>query len=820
MFKNYFKVAFRNLWNDKVSSVINLLGLAIGMTCCILILIYIKDELSYNEFNYNIENIYRVKWNTDVNGEKNVDATTPLTLGPVISKDISQVTGVCRMYQRSGQMQGRDNQQNIQSQKRFQEQKVYFSDNDLFRVFSIPFVEGNPESALSSVNSIVITDEMAKKYFGSQNAVGKTLFYDNKVLLNVSAVVKKMPANSDISFDFLISFETLFSVEVESIANFLKTDWNYNSSYTYILLKPGAHPGQVANAITQLIKKYGDDRARALYTVSIDPLRKMHLYSASVTGNPSTSSIVYVYIFLTIAILILLIANLNFVNLATARSINRSREVGMRKVLGADKRQLVIQFMGENLLSGFISFVLALILTNLALPVLNQLTNKQLAGFSWITWPNILFFTFIFLCSSILAGIYPAFFITRFSLVQTIKRKSGESGSKNILRKVLLVTQFCICALLIIGTILIYQQVQYLRNKPLGFQKEQMVTVPIFGSGSSTIGYGVDSSIRRRMILFTNELKQYSRIKAATAASALPGQGFVLGLVIPQGRSDNDNIFVPWVSVDYNFLSTLKIPIVAGRDFSKATGTDHLKAFIISESAVKYFNWKSPQDAIGKNIIRGNSQDGKKGQIIGVVKDFNFNPLDQPMQPLIIDVGVPRFTQFAVSIQSDHIPQTIAFIKQKWDEIFPERVFEYSFLDKDINAQYRDKENLSKMIGYFAMIAVLLSCTGLFSLTSFLTLQRTREIGIRKVLGASVLNIIGLLSRDFLFLVLLAFLIASPIGWYLMNRWLQQYSFRIHINGWVFLAAGIFIFLITALTLSFQAIRSALANPVDSLRTE
>jgi putative ABC transport system permease protein len=820
MFKNYFKVAFRNLWNDKVSSAINIIGLAIGMSCCMLILIYIKDELSYNEFNSNIENIYLIKWNADANGQKSVNATTPVTLAPVVAKDISQVSSVTRMYQRSGQMQVRDNQQKMLSEKRFQEQNVYFADNDLFRIFSISFIEGSPESALSSVNSIVITDEMAKKYFGSESAVGKTLFYDNKVLLNVSAVVKKMPANSDIKFDFLIFFETLYSVESQPIANFIKTDWNYNPAYTYILLKPGARPVQVTTALNELIKKYGDQRARDLYNISIDPLRKMHLYAASVTGNPSTSSITYVYIFLTIALLILLIANLNFINLATARSINRSREVGMRKVLGADKRQLITQFLGENLLSGFISFSLAVIFTSLALPVLNQLTDKQLPRFSWITCPNILIFTMIFLCSSILAGLYPAFFITRFGLVNTIKRKSGESGSKNILRKVLLVTQFCICVLLIIGTILIYQQVQYLRNKPLGFQKEQMVTVPIFGSGSSTIGFGVDSAIRRRMNLFTTELKQYGRIKAATAASALPGQGFVLGLVIPEGRADNDNIFVPWVSVDYNFISTLRIPIVAGRDFSKATGTDHLRAFIISESAVNFFNWKSPQDAIGKNIIRGNSQDGKKGQIIGVVKDFNFNPLDQPMQPLIMDVGVPRLTQFAVSIQPDHVPQTIAFIKQKWEEIFPERVFEYSFLDKDINAQYHDKENLSKMIGYFAVIAVLLSCTGLFSLTSFLTLQRAREIGIRKVLGASVVNIMGLLSRDFLLLVLLAFLIASPIGWYLMNHWLQQYSFRIHISAWVFLAAGIFIFLITALTVSFQAIRSALANPVDSLRTE
>ncbi len=820
MFKNYLKVALRNLWKEKMTSVLSLVGLGIGMACCLLILIYIKDEFSYNEFNSGINNIYRVKWNVKAGGNGASYATTPVTLGPAIAHDLAEVERVSRLYQRSGQMQIQDANHAKTPEKKFQELQVYFADNDFLNVFSIRFLSGNPATALHSINSIVITDEMAARYFGNANPVGKTLFYDNKTLLNVTGVVRKMPPNSDISFDFLISFETLFQVENQGISDYLKTDWSYNPCNTFILLRPGTNPAQLETGLNRLLQKYADERARHLYSISIDPLRRMHLYSASVIGNPSTGNIIYVYIFLVIALLILFIAHVNYINLSIARSMNRSREVGMRKIMGAARIQLAGQFIGENLLAGFFAYLLALFLCWLAMPVLNQLTGKQLTLMTWLTVPNMILFSLIFFCSSLLAGVYPAFFITRFSLVRAISRKSGEAGSRNILRKALLVTQFCISVLLIIGTMVIYQQVAYLHNKPLGFQKEQMVTVPIFGTGASSIGYGVDAPMRQRMNVFTNELLKYTRIKAATAASGLPGQGFVRGLVIPQGYSGKDNIFLPWVSVDYNFISTLKIPIVAGRDFSRETGTDHLKAFIISESAVRSLNWKSPENAIGKSIIRGDEQDGKKGQVIGVIKDFNFDPLDQPMEPLIMDVNVPRFTQFAISVQADHLPQTIAFIKQIWEQVFPERIFEYSFLDKDINAQYQDKENLGKMIGYFAVIAILLSCMGLFSLTSFLTQQRTREIGIRKVLGASVSGIVGLLSRDFLFLVILAFLIASPIGWFAMNRWLDHYAYRISVEWWIFLLAGVFVFLVTAITVSYQSLRAAIANPVESLRTE
>ncbi len=821
MFKNYFKIAYRNLWKEKTSAFISTGGLAIGMACCMLILLYLKDELSFNLFNTNINNIYGLNWITkQTGGQITVDATTPVPLAPALTPKIPGVQAAARLYQRSGEMQAGNSQNGHAAEARFQEQNVYFTDGALFNIFSVPFIDGSANKALATPNTVVITDEMAAKYFGTANPVGKTLLYENKQLLQVTGVVKKMPANSDIKFDFLIAFETLFSVENKDIGDFIKNDWTFTPANTYFLLKPGQQPGSIEHQLNSLLKVNGNDRNRQMNTLALEPLRKIHLYAANVANNPSTNSIIYIYIFAGIALLILFIANVNFINLSIAHSVSRAREVGMRKVLGADKKQLVIQFLGEALLVSFIAFTVAFVLAGLGLPILNQLTNKQLSWHLFFGIQNILLFAGIFFLTGACAGLYPAFFISRFKPAVSIKGKSGEKGHRNSIRKALLVAQFTISIALIVGAAIIYQQLQYVRNKPLGFQKQQMLVVPIFGSGASGIDNTVDGPIRRRMNAFSTELSRNSRIKEVTSASALPGQGIVMGLVIPQGFSNKSNIFVPWISVDYNFLQALNIPLAAGRSFSKSTGTDHLNAFILNESAVRSFNWKSPEDAIGKTIVRGEAETGKKGQVIGVIKDFNFNTLDQPMQPLIMDVNAPRFTQFAINVQADHLPATIGYIQNTWNKFFPERVFEYSFLDKDLDRLYTDKENLSRIIEYFALVAIILSCSGLFSLASFLSVQRTKEIGIRKVLGAGVINILILLSLDSLKLVAFSFIIAVPVTWYVMHKWLQDFAYRITISWWLFAGTGICMLLLALLTVGFQAIRAALMNPVKSLRTE
>lgn len=815
MIKNYFLIAYRNLRKNISTTLLHLACLATGMACCILILLYVQDELSYNKFNSQYDKIYRVDWISQREGEPVKNALSPIPVGKAISKQIAPIKNLARLYQRSGAMHVEK-----EGVEKFQEQGLLFSDNTIFSVFDISFLQGNKTQALSDPNGIVLTDEMARKYFNEEDPMGKSLVYDNKLLLKVNGVVKKMPSNSDFQFDFLVSFESLFSAETPELADFIKNDWTFNPVYAYCILENPSEKERVESMMNSLLQKQGNDRNRQLNSLYLQPLSKIHLYSSDIQGNPSNGNITYLYIFGAIAFLILVIASVNFINLATAKASARSREVGVRKVLGAQKNQLVFQFLSESWLLSMAALVVAFGVAQLGLPLLNQLTNKQLNWQAWFNVSNILTFILIFSVTGLLAGMYPAFFITRFQPVLALKGKSGETSGKNILRKILLVTQFSISIIMIAGTIVVHRQLVYFRNKPLGFQKDHIVCVPIFGSGGSSLGYGVDGTMRQRMNAFSNELLRHNRVKAVTAASALPGQFYIPGLVIPEGFTGKDNIFTPWLCVDYNFISTFKIPILAGRDFSKNTGTDHLSAFIINESALKQYGWKSPQDAIGRDIIRGDEEHGKKGKVIGVVKDHHFNTLDQPLQPLIMDVNVPRFNQFAVSIQSDHIAETVEYIHKKWDELFPERVFEYSFLDSDIDSLYRDNENLSRTISYFSIIAIVLSCIGLFSLASFLSVQRTKEIGIRKVLGASVATILILLSRDFLKLAFIAFVIAAPIAWMLTHAWIEDYAYRIEISIWIFVIAGAIVTFITAITVGLQSLKTALMNPINSLRTE
>jgi putative ABC transport system permease protein len=821
MLKNYFKIAYRYFWKNRTTSFISISGLAIGMACCMLILIHVRDELSFNLFNSQHNHIYRINWLAKDNSQTAVYSASPVVLSKGIKEKIPAIERVVKLFPRSGQMQaGNTPNASASTTKRFQEQNVFFVDQDMFEIFTIPFIYGDKNSALIKPNSVVITDEMANKYFGTGNPVGKTLNYDNKVLLQITGVVKKMPDNSDIKFDFLVSFETLYQSVDKPFADFIKNDWSFNPCDTWVLLQPGASGASVEAALNQHLTQNGTDRSRQMNKVLLMPLNDLHLHAASVLGNVSSSDIAYIYVFIGIAFLILLIANVNFINLSIARAINRVKEIGMYKVLGAGKRQLVFQFLYETLLTSLIAFLLAIVLTQLSIPLLNRLTDKHFDWTAWGTPVNLAVFGLIFFAAGISAGLYPAFFITRFNTSLALKGKSGDQVKRNIIQKTLSVTQFTISIILIIGTVVIYRQMQYLHDKPLGFQKHQVVVVPIFGTGAFSYGNTIDTAVRHRMNIFYDDLNAYPKIKSVTATSEMPGQGLVRGLIIPQGYYEQNNVFAPWLSVDYNFLQTLDMKIVAGRNFSKATGHDNIDAFIINESAVRAFGWRTPENALGKAFVRGKQTDGKKGHIIGVVKDFDFNSLSNPMEPLVMDVNVPRFTEFAINIQPDHVNETIQKIKQTWDKIFPQRVFEYSFLDKTIDGQYRDKENFSHMISCFALAAMLLSCSGLFSLAFFLAVKRTKEIGIRKVLGANISSIMVLLSTDFIKMVLLSALIASPLAWWLVHQWLQGFAYRVSVEWWIFALATIMAILVAFITISFQSVKAALVNPVKSLRSE
>ena len=830
MLKSYFKTAWRSLFRHKGATLIKLAGLSIGMACCLLIVIYIDDELSYNTFHAHYADIYRVNFVKQGDGETRVMAGTPNSAGPAIAKDLPQVAAVGRRYTRAGILEvgeegvdsaGWARGGGMAVRRRFQEPNIDFADEGLLDVLTVHFVRGYAAAALAEPGSIVLTRQMARKYFGREDVIGRTMVYENATVLRVTGVVEAWPANSDMRWDAMISFETLYSVETKGIADFLRTNWLYNPAETYVRLKPGETPAAAGKALAQLTRKYGDQRVQKYWRMALQPLSEVHLYASDVEGNPSTNSITYIYIFSAIALLILLIATINFINLSNAQSLTRIAEIGIRKVSGAGRRQLLIQFLGEGLLLSVCAFVVALALAVPGLRLLDAVTGKELAAGVLLRGGLLLVFAGLLLGSGLLAGIYPAMFITRLELAALLKGKPGESkAGSNRIRQSLIVTQFAIAIALMIGAIVIQRQLSYLRNKPLGFDKEQLLVLPLFGRNPSPVNSGVDGPLRARMNSFENDLRANPAVRGVTVSSVLPGDFFVSGLVIPEGHVETDNIFVPWASVDYDFLSTIGIPLVAGRDFSKATGTDHLQAFIINESALRTFGWTSAREAIGKTMIRGDAKNGKKGRVIGVIRDFNFGRLDRPQQPMIMDVNVPRFTEFAVRIRPDRVPATIAGIQRLWERYFPERIFEYSFLDANINALYNAQENLSLMVRYFALIAIFISCTGLFGLASFVAMQRTREIGIRKVLGATVTGLIALLYRDFLRLVIIALLVSAPLAWWAMNKWLHDFAYRISLSWWIFAAVGVLAVVISLVTVGIQGLRAARVNPVKSLRNE
>jgi putative ABC transport system permease protein len=841
MIKNYLTTAYRNLWRHKGPTLIKLAGLSIGICCCLLILVYLVDELSYNKFNEHYPDIYRVNYIKNGDGQFRKMATTPAPGGPAIAKDIPPVEAVARIFSRGGILQagnvgdaapvagvagkvsggGGGAKRFGAAVKRFEEENIFFADNALPEIFTMHWREGRAADALAGVNSIVLTAPMALKYFRAGPVVGKTLVYEDSVVLRVTGVVDPMPENSDLTWDALISFQTLYSVERKPVADFIRDNWLYNPCETFVLLRPGQAAAPVEAAIRQLARKYGDERVQKSFYFSLQPWRENHLYASDVEGSESTDSITYIYIFAGIALLILLIANINFINLSNAQSLTRMAEVGIRKVSGAVSRQLLLQFLGEGLLLSAVAGVVALGLAIPGLSLLNAVTGKALGA--QVLWSGMMIPALVglFVATGLLAGLYPAIYITRWRLTSLLKGKTGRASTAGrLIRQTLIVTQFAVAAALIIGAIVIQRQLSYMRNKPLGFDKSQVLVLPLFGKNPSPFGGKIDSAQRARMNAFEADLRAYPAVSAVTVASGLPGDPTVRGLVIPEGHVDQDNIFIPWVSVDYDYLAAMKMTLVAGRDFSKATGTDNLQAFIINESAAKSFGWNSPAEAIGKKFIRGDSHTGKKGLVIGVVKDFNFDKLDQPLQPIVMDVNVPRFNLFAIRIRSERVPETIAAVRRVWYKYFPQRIFDYSFLDENINSLYKAQDNLSRLVGWFAAIAIFISVIGLFGLASFMAIQRTKEISIRKVLGASVPGLIYLLFKDFLRLVIVALLIASPVAAWLMNKWLHDFAFRIPLDGWIFLLTAALAVMISFLTVGWQGLRAARVNPADSLRSE
>ncbi len=801
MFKNYFKIALRNIRRYKTYSFINIIGLAIGMACCILILLYIQDELNYDSYHANSDHIYRlIAQSKSSEGEERRNAAIGAPIAEIFSTTLPEIRTAARLYKE-------DRVLVKIGEKKFFEERFFFADPVVFEVFSFPFIKGDSQTALDAPYSIIITESMAQKYFDEEDPIGQSIVMDNEHTFNISAIIRDIPSNSHFKFDFLAPLRTLANLYGE---RFL-THPGYLSFYSYLLLEEGTDPAELEGKFHALLTQYIGEQAASMRSFRLQPLKSIHLHSKIGSEIEVNGEISYIYVYSAIAFFILLIASFNFMNLSTARSARRAKEVGMRKVLGAFRLQLVKQFLGESVILSFLSLFLATILAELSLRVFNSLTGKELALHYFGNIGIFLGLVGIVLIVGILAGLYPALFLSGFNPVRTLKGKLGTGGKSGSFRRFLVVAQFAISIILIAGTIIIQNQLNYMRNRNLGFNKEQVVVIPIQDPGISQAYESIKT-----------EFRQSPSVINVTASSSVPGKPFmtIMYRIVAPPESEHQKFITYFV--DYDFLDTLGIELAAGRNFSKEFATDESSAFIINETAVRKLGWEDP---LNKQIIWPSSlvrRDAivKTGRVIGVVKDFNVTSLHQLIEPVILQIRPKNFHGLSARIRTENVPETLAFLKEKIIQFSPLFPFEYSFLDDDFDKLYQADRKVGQIVGIFSFLTIFVACLGLFGLASFTAEQKTKEIGIRKVLGSSISGIILLLSKEFLKWILVANVIAWPVAWYLSRNWMQNFAYRSSIGFWIFLLSGSLALIIAFLTIGYQSIKAALANPIDSLRYE
>jgi putative ABC transport system permease protein len=802
MIKNYFKVSLRNLWKNKGFSSINIFGLAVGIACSLLIFLFVKDENSYDRFHKDADNIYRVvKDFINDDGSLIPDATTQSPLAAAMQAEMPEVAQVTRIRPNWGR-----GYLIKYGEKKISEEKIYGIDSSFFDVFTFPFIQGNAKTAFKDVNSIVLTESSAKKIFGNENPVGKTVNVDAFGDLMVSAVIRDVPANSHFHFDYLVSYRRQPGKTPQL------TSWNGYNDYTYVKLKPGSYVPAFVKKIQQLNDRNVEKSYSKFY---VQPLTDIHLTSNLKWELEPNGDKQYVYIFTLIALFIIVIAAINYMNLSTAKASVRAKEIGVRKVAGALRSSLVNQFLTESVVTCLFAAVLAIVLSQLLLPIVNDLTAKQLTLFDG---PGLLYAIVGSLILGIVAGFFPALYLSSFKPIAVLKGlKLNDSGALN-LRKVLVVVQFTISIVLIIGAVIISQQMHYLRSAKLGLDTEQVMVIRNAGF----------LSVSDRGA-FRNELKQLPGVKEVTASNGFLPNGFSTSRMSVKGSTQQQQI--NFISVAYNFLDVMGVKVKEGRGFSTNFQADTLNngipggpleqtigSIILNETAVKELNLSSP---IGKQILWGNDKDTNYYvNVVGVVHDFHFTSLRNEIKPFAF-VAHPRPQgTWLVKLSGNNIPNTLKQIENKWKQFPSERALDYTFLDETFARLYLAEARFQKVFISLVILGIVIACLGLLGLATFAAQQRVKEIGIRKVLGASIPNIVQLLSRDFLKLVIIAFVIALPVGWYATNRWLQDFAYRVDIKWWVFLLAGLIAMLIAFVTISFQTIRAAVANPVKNLRTE
>jgi len=794
MIKNYLLIALKHLRKQKVFSVVNILGLTVGIGCCFMIFLFIMNEMSYDNFHNKGKDIYRVMRVGDFNGDRREIPWVSPPYAPALINDYPDaVKQAVRIMP--------DNDLISYNNVSFNEKNVYLADSNFFNFFSFSLLKGNAANVLKDPNSIVLTQTAAKKYFGNDDPIGKVVEFNKQQQLKVTGIAADVPTNSHLQFDMVIPFELLRSIQPDWFNR-----WPDNGMFTYVQLNHSIDPAQFEKRLPAFMDKYlGSYYATTGHKMglTIKPLREVY-FASDGFDNVKHGNKKMVYIFMSIAILILIIACINFINLATARATDRSKEVGLRKVLGAVRNQLVVQFILESVLFASIACILAIGLVQLFMPLYTNLLGYRLPSY----WNNPLFYVFVLgviFTVGLLAGSYPALLLSSFSPIESLKGKLRRGKGGAFFRKALVVFQFGISVLLIISVIVMTSQMRYVRNTNLGFDKDQSMIVKF----DNTV-------ISQHRNQFKNELLRIPAVKSVSMMSGEPGGFHDSYSFEVQGKPDDKMMFNTEFT-DLDFVKTLGLKIIAGRDFSESFGTDSLQAVLINRHAATDMGY-TPEQAIGK-WIKNVNRDSVRRTIVGVVEDYHYASLKDPIGSLVISPGRDRRLAL-IKLKTDRIQSTIGSIKKAYSEFASDYPFEYNFLDEKFNQLYKTEIKQGTVLSVFSIIAIFVACLGLFGLASYTAIKRTKEIGVRKVLGSSVQNIVLLLSKDLLKPVMVGTIIAIPLGYYAMNKWLENFAYRVHFHWWMFAFAVIAAVTIAMVTVSFQAIKAAVANPVKSLRTE
>ena len=800
MVKNYLKIAVRSLLKNKVYAFLNIFGLTIGITCSLLIFLYAQDELTYESQHTQADNIYRVacEYYLPNDGGSEKWATMSAWVAQFMVKDYPEILESVRFQRNLNIVVMKPGDIN-----RYYEDIVY-ADSNLFKVFDYELIEGDVETALSDPYSIVVSEEIANKYFGTTNVIGKTLeFPDTDYQLKITGLLKPFPQNTHLKFDILVSFETL-----RASGRVSQSWWNFNT-HTYLRVSEGVDPAELEGKIKRISAEYilqqetGSGYRQEYYLTA---LKDIHLKSNVRAEFEAKSKASYVYIFSSVGLFILLIACINFMNLATARSVSRAKEVGVRKVVGAYRKHLIAQFLSESVFIAFLSLILSVGLAILALPQLNAFTDKTLV-FDPIQNTSLgailLSITFF---AGILSGSYPAFVLSKFKPTQTLKGSFKTSSKGIVLRKGLVIVQFLISIVLIISTMIVFNQLNYMRDMELGFDKERVIFIP------TRYGAGTTESFQ----VLKDRLEQFPEISGVSLSSRVPGKEMGNNVVRLGWDQSADWSDMRFITADYDFLDVYHLEMVAGRFFDREFGTDRNEGFILNEAGVNRLGFESAEDAIGKQLAWQNRQ----GRVIGVLKDFYFMSVQNEIEPFIMPMQHDKPGYLSARVETASFSSVINQIESAFNEIMPNRIFEYSFLNQDFDRQYRNEERFSSVFTFFAVIAILIACLGLYGLAAFTAQQKVKEIGIRKVLGATESGVVVLLSKDFLKLVLISFIIAAPVAYYFMNSWLKDFSERVDLGLSTFVMGALISLLIAMITVSYQSIKAAITNPIKSLRHE